>query len=554
MKLPFTKMHGCGNDYVYIDGSAVDVPAGKKAELVRRLSDRHFGIGGDGVIFINPSAEADFEMEMYNADGSRAEMCGNGIRCVAKYVYDARLTERRELDIVSAGKNRHIVLQTEDGRAVSARVDMGRPELRAEKIPVTAAGERVIDEEITVNGTVYRMTCVSMGNPHAVVFTADVKNLPLAEIGPYFENHERFPQRINTEFVHVVDRRHVEMRVWERGTGETLACVSYPGYDNNRLTNTMDSAYFAALNRDKSRPLYSRATQEQAAPGSTIKPVIAVAGLEEGVISPSEIMNATGVYTEAYGSPTCWIYNQFRRSHGRINVVDAIKVSCNYYFYEVGFRLGGGRTTGYSSDRALNLIRQYASEFGLDAKSGLEVPESAPRLSDTDGIRSSIGQGNHLFTVSQLTRYIGTVANGGTTYDLTLLDKVTDSEGNTIEDYSTSVYNKIDISDTSWNVIREGLHEVALDTKAFQELDLSIAGKTGTAQQSKRHPNHALFVGYAPYENPEIAISIRITNGYTSANAAAMAADIFRYYFGLAEEEELLTGTASSATTEVIND
>ena len=330
--------------------------------------------------------------------------------------------------------------------------------------------------------------------------------------------------------------------------------MTYPGYDNNRLTNTMDSAYFAALNRDKSRPLYSRATQEQTAPGSTIKPVIAVAGLEEGVISPSEIMNATGVYTEAYGSPTCWIYNQFRRSHGRINVVDAIKVSCNYYFYEVGFRLGGGRTTGYSSDRALNLIRQYASEFGLDAKSGLEVPESAPRLSDTDGIRSSIGQGNHLFTVSQLTRYIGTVANGGTTYDLTLLDKVTDSEGNTIEDYSTSVYNKIDISDTSWNVIREGLHEVALDTKAFQELDLSIAGKTGTAQQSKRHPNHALFVGYAPYENPEIAISIRITNGYTSANAAAMAADIFRYYFGLAEEEELLTGTASSATTEVIND
>ncbi len=224
MKLQFTKMHGCGNDYVYIDGAAVDAPAGKKPELVRRLSDRHFGIGGDGVIFINPSAEADFEMEMYNADGSRAEMCGNGIRCVAKYVYDAGLTDRKELDIISAGKKKHIVLQTQEGRAVSARVDMGRPELLAEKIPVKAAGERVIDEEITVNGTVYRMTCVSMGNPHAVVFVTDVKNLPLAEIGPFFENHERFPQRINTEFVHVVDRRNVEMRVWERGTGETLAC------------------------------------------------------------------------------------------------------------------------------------------------------------------------------------------------------------------------------------------------------------------------------------------------------------------------------------------
>ncbi len=337
-------------------------------------------------------------------------------------------------------------------------------------------------------------------------------------------------------------------------TGDTLANVTYPGFDNNRLTNTMDSAYFAALNRDKSRPLYSRATQEQTAPGSTIKPVIAAAGLEEGVITPSELINATGVYTDAYGDPTCWIYNQFRRSHGKVNVVDAIKVSCNYYFYEVGFRLGGGRTTEYSSDRTLDIIRKYAAEFGLNEKSGLEVSESAPRLSDTDGIRSSIGQGTHLFSVSQLARYIGSVANGGTTYNLTMLDKLTDSAGNTIEDYSASVYNNVDISDDSWNAIREGLHEVALDTKAFQELDLTVAGKTGTAQQSVRHPNHALFVGYAPYEEPKIAIAIRITNGYTSANAAAMAADIFRYYFGLADEEELLTGTASEATTEVIND
>ncbi len=337
-------------------------------------------------------------------------------------------------------------------------------------------------------------------------------------------------------------------------TGEVLASVTYPGYDNNRLTNTMDSSYFAALNKDKSRPLYSRATQERTAPGSTVKPVIAAAGLEEGVISPSEIMHATGVYTEAYGSPTCWVYNQFRRSHGNVNVVDAIKVSCNYYFYEVGFRLGGGRTTEYSSDRALEIISKYAAKFGLDEKSGMEVPESVPKLSDTDGIRSSIGQGTNLFTVSQLSRYISAVANGGTAYNLTLLDKLADSEGNTIEDYSTSVYNNVDISDASFQVIREGLHEVALDTKAFQSLNLSIAGKTGTAQQSLRHPNHALFVGYAPYENPEISIALRITNGYTSANAAAIAADIFQYYFGLVEEEELLTGTASEATTEVMID
>ena len=159
-----------------------------------------------------------------------------------------------------------------------------------------------------------------------------------------------------------------------------------------------------------------------------------------------------------------------------------------------------------------------------------------------------------MFSVSQLARYISAVANRGTTYNLTLLDKLTDSEGNTIEDYSASVYNKIEISDASWNVIQEGMHEVALDTTDFKNLNLSIAGKTGTAQQSLRHPNHALFVGYAPYENPEIAIALRITNGYTSANAAAITADIFRYYFDLAEEEDLLTGTAAQATTAVIND
>jgi len=342
--------------------------------------------------------------------------------------------------------------------------------------------------------------------------------------------------------------------ITDPNTGEVLANVSYPGYDNNRLTNTMDSAYFAALNKDEARPLYSRATQEQTAPGSTFKPVVAVAGLEEGVISPSEIMHATGVYTEAYGSPTCWIYNQYHGSHGNINVVDAIRVSCNYYFYEIGFRLGGGRTTGYSSDRALEILGKYAAQFGLDATSGMEVPENDPRLSDSDGVRSSIGQGTNLFSISQLARYVSAIANRGTTYNLTLLDKLTDSEGNTIEDYSASVYNNIEISDSSWNVIQEGMHQVALNTAAFKDLNLTIAGKTGTAQQSKSHPNHALFIGYAPYENPEIAVAIRIANGYTSANAASIVSDIFRYYFKLVDEEELLTGTASQATTAVIND
>ena len=235
-------------------------------------------------------------------------------------------------------------------------------------------------------------------------------------------------------------------------------------------------------------------------------------------------------------------------------MVDAIKVSCNYYFYEVGFRLGGGRSTGYSSDKALSLLAKYATQFGLNANSGIELSESDPQLSTKDGIRSSIGQGNALFTVSQLARYVSTIANRGTVYNLTLLDKLTDSEGNTIEDYSASVYNKMEIADVDWNTIQEGMHQVALNTSAFKNLDLTIAGKTGTAQQSKSHPNHALFIGYAPYESPQLAVAIRIANGYTSANAAAMASDIFKYYFDLEGKDEVVSGTAVQGTSEVIND
>ncbi|MED9904278.1 MAG: diaminopimelate epimerase [Lachnospiraceae bacterium] len=222
--MKFTKMHGCGNDYIYVDGSKEHIDAERKAEVVRRLSDRHFGIGGDGVIFINPSAEADFEMEMYNADGSRAEMCGNGIRCVAKYVYDKGLTDKKKISIISAGKVKQLCLTIQDKKVILVKVNMGEPELLAEKIPVASEKERVIDEPVTVKGREYRMTCVSMGNPHAVVFVDDVDNLEIEKIGPYFEKHEVFPKRTNTEFVKVIDRNTVQMRVWERGSGETLAC------------------------------------------------------------------------------------------------------------------------------------------------------------------------------------------------------------------------------------------------------------------------------------------------------------------------------------------
>ena len=224
MKIRFTKMQGCGNDYVYVNGFTEHIPQEKKPEFVRFASDRHFGVGGDGVIFINPSDEADFEMEMYNADGTRAEMCGNGIRCVAKYAHDKGLTDRAQFSIISGGKVKYMDLTVENGVTKAIRVDMGEPILTAAEVPVVSKNQQSVDEEITVENQVYRMTCVSMGNPHAVVFVDSTADFPLEQIGPHFEHHERFPRRTNTEFVEIVSPDYVKMRVWERGTGETLAC------------------------------------------------------------------------------------------------------------------------------------------------------------------------------------------------------------------------------------------------------------------------------------------------------------------------------------------
>ena len=226
--MKFTKMHGCGNDYLYINGFEEKLSAEEKPDWVRKVSDRHFGVGGDGAIFINPGKEAEFEMEMYNADGTRAQMCGNGIRCVAKFVYDKGLTNKTSITVESFGKVKYLDLTLgEDGKVASVKVNMGAPILNAKEVPVVSDNDKVINEPIVVNGDTYNMTCVSMGNPHAVVFLEgydDLKDFEIEKIGPFFESHERFPERVNTEFVRVIDRQTVQMRVWERGTGETLAC------------------------------------------------------------------------------------------------------------------------------------------------------------------------------------------------------------------------------------------------------------------------------------------------------------------------------------------
>ena len=220
--MKFTKMHGIGNDYVYVNclQEKVEDPSG----TARKISDRHFGIGSDGLILIKPSEKADFQMDMYNADGSKGAMCGNGIRCVAKYVYDYGLTDKTSISVEIGSGIKYLDLTVENNKVTMVKVDMGEPDLTASHIPIKAQTEQVIDEPIEVDGKTYRITGVSMGNPHGVVFLDDIDSLDIEKIGPSFENHVRFPDRINTEFVQLDNRSHVRMRVWERGSGETLAC------------------------------------------------------------------------------------------------------------------------------------------------------------------------------------------------------------------------------------------------------------------------------------------------------------------------------------------
>lgn len=220
--MKFTKMQGLGNDYVYVN--CFEEKVENPSELAVKVSDRHFGIGSDGLILIRPSEVADFRMTMFNADGSESEMCGNGIRCVGKYVYDYGLTDKTEVSVETLAGIKYLKFLIKDGKVDMVTVNMGEPILKPELVPVVGEGDAVVDSPIEVDGKEYKMTCVSMGNPHSVVFVDDVDNFPLHEVGPLFEHHKAFPRRVNAEFCQVIDRTHAKMRVWERGTGETLAC------------------------------------------------------------------------------------------------------------------------------------------------------------------------------------------------------------------------------------------------------------------------------------------------------------------------------------------
>jgi penicillin-binding protein 2 len=304
--------------------------------------------------------------------------------------------------------------------------------------------------------------------------------------------------------------------------------VSYPSYDNNRMANSIDANYYAKLQTDLTRPMWNSATQQKTVPGSTYKMISAIAALEENIVTTSSGILCRGIFDRfTMDRYKCWIYPG---AHGHLNVVGGIANSCNCFFYEVGYQLGVANES-YDSDLGIAALYKYADMFGLSEKSGVEIDEATPVVSDNYSVLSAIGQGTNSFTTVGLARYVTTITNGGVCYDLSLIDKVTDSGDNLLIDFRPNVRNQVNLASSTWNAVREGMRQVVLKRSDYRDLNVEVAGKTGTAEESRKRANHALFVSFAPYTNPQISITTRIANGYTSNYAANLTRDIYQYYF-----------------------
>lgn len=361
---------------------------------------------------------------------------------------------------------------------------------------------------------------------------------PFAFIREKIENLEITPSQL------ALDPCSASAVVVQEDTGKILACVTYPGYDNNRLANKMDSKYYEQLLRDRLLPLYNRATQQLTAPGSTLKPVTVIAGLEEGVILPDTAVICDGVFDKVSPSLKCWKHV----GHGTVsNAASAIQNSCNDYLCEISYRLGQLGMGSYDDRQALSTLQKYASLLDLDKKSGIEIAESSPNVTQEYGIPSAIGQGTHNYTTVQLARYMNTLASRGNSFCLSLTKGIADRSGTIIEP-EPILQNRVYLEETTWETVWQGMILFAQNNSVLKDMEISIAGKTGTAQESKARPDHALFIGCAPAGDPQISLAVRIANGYGSSNATRAGKDIFNYYFGLESREMILNGKASEVS------
>ena len=325
----------------------------------------------------------------------------------------------------------------------------------------------------------------------------------------------------------------------EPDSGNVLAMVSYPSYDNNSFSGSIDSETWNTLSSDLSNPLFGRATKMRVPPGSTLKPLSAIAGLETGVISTGTYINCAGLFKTITPSPKCWIYPG---GHGGLEVTGAIQNSCNVFFYEVGYRLST-MNGSYNEQEGLAQLRKYGEMMGLTSKSGVEVEEYEPSFSDVYPIPSMIGQGSHSYVSTQLARYVNCIASKGTNYELTLIKKIKDRDGEEKELPEKSV-KKIEASDETINSIIEGMRKAATTYPRVNALNLNAAAKSGTSQENANLPDHALMVSFAPADDPVLSMSVMIQNGYVSANAAALTADIMDFVFKKTTLEQILAGNA----------
>ena len=347
--------------------------------------------------------------------------------------------------------------------------------------------------------------------------------------------------------------------ITDTNTGEVKALVTYPSYDNNKLANKIDYDYYSSLLDMNSYPLINRPALQTTTTGSTFKPLSGLMGLAEGAISTYTKIKDKGLFESVVPSPRCWIYPW---NHGSINVTEAIMHSCNYFFFEVGYRLMNNGDGTYSDSTGIKTIRRYATLFGLNQRSGIEVSEAEPQISNVDAVRTAIGYG-HSFAPVQISRYITAVANKGKVFNLTLVDSVKTGDGEVVTQHEPELLNDLQwtFNDTQWNAVRTGMWRVVNTTvdgfdKVYKDLSVEVAGKTGTAQVSDSTPSHVLFVSFAPYQRPEISVTVVVPNGFQSANAALIAREVYGYYFDGEDAEELLSGNihAQNATSLNVND
>lgn len=400
-----------------------------------------------------------------------------------------------------------------------------------------------------------RKICSLLLEQGVVERDSDYKDLESGSIGAYSYISEKIKKMEIKPDQLALDPCSGSVVVTDTDTGNVLALVTYPSYNNNKLANHIDSKYYESLLENQTKPLYNRATQEKKAPGSTFKLLTSIAALQENIINGKTKFETKGIFKKVTPYSKCWIYPE---NHGTINVSKAIGVSCNYFFYNVGYKMST-QDGKYQPKKGVNLLHKYAAMFGFDENSGIEIPEATPNIATEDPIRAAIGQSNNAFTATQISRYVTAVANKGDLYSLTLIDKIKDNKGETIQKNNKEERKtELDIKDSAWNLVHNGMYQVTHSEDSsvhnlYGNFKIKVSGKTGTAQEDKKRANHSLFVSFAPSDKPEVSITTVIPYGYTSSYAAETTKDFYKYYFNLLTSKEKKSKNALSPTSGTIS-